>query len=176
MLRPELVLPSGERKDRMEIEHRLAELGLILPPEPQPPPGVPVPFQWVRTFGQRAYVSGHGPQRADGTLVPPGKVGSDVSPDQAYEAARLATLAMFGSLQRSLGSLDFIDNWLYVSGYIAVAPGFNHTTQVINGCSDLLIEVFGAKKGAHARTAIGVAELPLGLPVVVSAEVALTKS
>ncbi|MBX3582684.1 MAG: RidA family protein [Rhizobiaceae bacterium] len=159
----------------MEIEHRLAELGLNLPPEPQPPPGVTVPFQWVRVFGQHAYVSGHGPQRADGTFVPPGKVGGEVSLDQAYNSARLATLAMLGSLQRSLGSLEYIDSWLCINGYIAVTPGFNRTTQVINGCSDVLIEVFGAERGAHARTAIGVAELPLGLPVVISAEVALTK-
>lgn len=160
----------------MEIEHRLQQMGLVLPPEPQPPPGVTVPFQWVRVHGKIAYVSGHGPQRADGTLMPSGKVGSDISPEQAYDAARLATLAILGSLQRSLGNLDRIVAWLSVSGYIAVTPGFKRTTQVINGCSDLLLGLFGAEKGAHARTAIGVAELPLGLPVVISAEVALTES
>ena len=158
----------------MEIERRLEQLGLRLPPEPQPPKGVALPFRWVRLHGQVAYVSGHGPQRADGTLVSPGKVGSEVSPQQAYEAARLSTLAILGSLQRALGDLDRIAAWLSIAGHIAVAPGFNRTTQVINGCSDLLLELFGAEVGAHARTAIGVAELPLGLPVVISAEVALT--
>jgi hypothetical protein len=70
--------------------------------------------------------------------------------------------------------LDRIAAWISIAGHIAVAPGFNRTTQVINGCSDLLLELFGAEIGAHARTAIGIAELPLGLPVVISAEVALT--
>lgn len=157
----------------MQIERRLEQMTLRLPPEPQIPPGVVVPFRWVRLHGPRAYVSGHGPQRSDGTLLPAGKVGAEFTPEQAYDAARLTALAMLGSLQRALGDLDRIAAWLFVAGHIAVAPGFTRTTQVINGCSDLLLELFGPEVGAHSRTAIGVAELPLGMPVVISAEVAL---
>jgi len=158
----------------MRIEERLQELGLDLPPAPQPPPGVIVPFKWVRIHDNRAYVAGHGPQIADGSFAGPfGKVGLEVSPEQAYTAARLATLSILGNLKRALGDLDRISAWLMVSGHVAVAPGFNRTTNVINGCSDLLLEVFGSEIGAHARTAIGVAELPLGSPVVIAAEVAI---
>lgn len=157
----------------MEVEDRLERMGLRLPPEPQLPRGVVAPFRWVRVHGQIVYLSGHGPQRADGSYVPAGRVGDDVTPEQAYEAARLTTLAMLGSLQRALGDLDRIAAWLSVGGHVAVAPGFTKTTQVINGCSDLLLELFGPGVGAHARTAIGVAELPLGMPVVISAQVAL---
>lgn len=133
-----------------------------------------MPFEWVRVFGNRAYVAGHGPQLADGSFAGPfGKVGAEVSPDQAYAAARLATLSILGNLKRALGDLDRIAAWLMVSGHVAVAPGFNRTTNVINGCSDLLLEIFGSENGAHARTAIGVAELPLGSPVVIAAEVAV---
>ncbi len=157
----------------MEIERRLERMGLQLPPAPQLPPGVVAPFRWVRLHGQVAYLSGHGPQRADGSFVPAGKVGAEVTPEQAYEAARLTTLAMLGSLQRALGDLDRIAAWLSIRGHVTVAPGFTRTTQVINGCSDLLLELFGPDVGAHSRTAIGAAELPLGLPVVISAEVAI---
>lgn len=158
----------------MEIERKLAEKGLVLPARLQSPAGVVVPFAWVRVFGDRAYVSGHGPQNADGSPAGPyGKVGADVSPEEGYQAARLATLAILGSLSRALGDLDRIAAWLMVSGNVAVAPGFNRTTNVLNGCSGLLHDLFGAEIGAHARTAIGVAELPLGLPVVIAAEVAI---
>jgi hypothetical protein len=100
-------------------------------------------------------------------------LGSEVSAEQGYAAARLATLAILSSLKRSLGDLDRIRAWLLVSGMVNVAPGFTQTTNVINGCSDLLLEVFGSEVGTHARTAIGMAQLPLNLPVVIAAEVAL---
>jgi enamine deaminase RidA (YjgF/YER057c/UK114 family) len=158
----------------MRIEKRLHELGFKLPPAPKPPPGVVVPFKWVRVHGDRAYVAGHGPQLADGSFAGPfGKVGLEVSPEQAYAAAQLAALSILGNLKRALGDLDRISAWLVVSGHVAVAPGFNRTTNILNGCSDLLLEVFGSEIGSHARTAIGIAELPLGAPVVIAAEVAI---
>ena len=80
---------------------------------------------------------------------------------------------MLSSLRRTLGDLDRIAAWLVVSGMVNVAPRFTQTTQVINGCSDLLLQVFGSEIGAHARTAIGMAQLPLNLPVVIAAEIAL---
>lgn len=147
-------------------------MGLVLPQAIQAPPGIELPFAWVRVYEHRAYVSGHGPQNPDGSVAGPfGKVGAAVTPEQAAEAARLATLSILSSLQKELGDLDRITGWLMVNGMIAVAPGFTHTTNVMTTCSQLLLELFGPETGRHARTAIGVAQLPLDLPVVISAEV-----
>ncbi len=106
-------------------------------------------------------------------MGPFGRVGAEVSAAQAQAAARVTTLAMLSSLKASLGDLDRIAAWLVVSGMVNVAPGFTETTSVINGCSNLLLEVFGPEVGAHARTAIGMAMLPLNLPVIIAAEVAV---
>ena len=161
----------------MRIEKRLEELGLVLPQAVRVPPGLEVPFAWVRMHGDRAYVSGHGPLNPDGTPAGPfGRVGAEVSAEQAHAAAGLATLAMLSSLRRALGDLDRIAAWLMVSGMVNVAPGFTQTTSVINGCSDLLLGLFGPEVGMHARTAIGMAQLPLDLPVLIAAEVAVRMS
>ncbi|MGH7961720.1 MAG: RidA family protein [Candidatus Binatia bacterium] len=158
----------------MNIEARLTQLGLVLPEPVKLPAGVTVPFAWVRLYGERAFVSGHGPLNRDGSVAAPlGRVGAEVSAQQAYEAARLATLSILASLKRALGDLDRITAWLTVSGMINVAPGFTETTNVINGCSDLLLVLFGPEIGQHARTAIGMAQLPRNLPVVIAAEVAV---
>ena len=158
----------------MQIEQRLRQLGLVLPEPTKVPPGVQIPFAWVRLHGDRAYVSGHGPLNRDGSPAPPfGRVGAEVSAEQGYAAARLASLSILSSLKHALGDLDRITAWLLVSGMVNVAPGFTQTTNVINGCSDLLLDVFGSEVGAHARTAIGMAQLPLNLPVVIAAEVAV---
>jgi enamine deaminase RidA (YjgF/YER057c/UK114 family) len=156
----------------MRIEQRLEQLGLVLPEPLKAPPGIEIPFAWVRLHADRAYVSGHGPLNSDGSPAAPfGHVGAEVSAEQGYIAARLAALAMLSSLKRALGDLDRIAAWLAVSGMVNVAPGFTRTTDVINGCSDLLLDVFGSEVGMHARTAIGVAQLPLNLPVIIAAEV-----
>jgi enamine deaminase RidA (YjgF/YER057c/UK114 family) len=158
----------------MLIEARLRMLGLVLPEPLKPPSGVQVPFDWIRIYADRAYLSGHGPLNADGTLAEPfGRVGAEVPAEQAYTAARLATLALLATLRRGVGDLDRVRAWLTVSGMVNVAPGFTQTTNVINGCSDLLLEVFGREVGQHARTAIGMAQLPQNLPVVIAAEVAI---
>ena len=155
----------------MLIEARLRELGLVLPPPVQPPPGVRLPFTPVRVSGDRAYVSGHGPQNPDGSIAGPfGKVGAEVTLEQGREAARLTALSMLGSLARELGDLDRITAWLRVFGMVNSAPGFASQPAVINGFSDLILELFGAA-GAHARSAVGMAELPFDLPVEVEAEV-----
>jgi enamine deaminase RidA (YjgF/YER057c/UK114 family) len=156
------------------IEERLADLDLVLPPPVKAPPGVVLPFAFVRVVGDRAFVSGHGPQAADGTLAGPfGKVGGDVTPEQGYAAARLVGLSILGSLERALGDLDRIRAWGRVFGMVNAAPGFDQLPSVINGFSDLILEVFGPEVGAHARSAIGVAELPWGIPVEIEAEVVL---
>ena len=155
----------------MRIEARLRELGLVLPPPVQPPPGVRLPFTPVRVVGDRAYVSGHGPQNPDGTIAGPfGKVGAAVSQDEANAAARLTALSILGSLRRELGDLDRVTAWCRVFGMVNSAPGFASQPAVINGFSDLVLELFGAA-GAHARSAVGMAELPFNLAVEVEAEV-----
>ncbi|MGD9601403.1 MAG: RidA family protein [Gammaproteobacteria bacterium] len=154
------------------IDARLSELKLVLPAPLQLPPGVKLPFPWVRVRGNRAYVSGHAPQNPDGSLAGPfGKVGAAVSLEQAQQAARLTALSILGSLQRELGSLDRITAWLRVFGMVNSAPGFGQQPAVINGFSELILDVFGADVGAHARSAVGMAELPFNLPVEVEAEV-----
>ena len=144
------------------IEAKLAQLGLTLPPPMTPPPSVVLPFTPVRLIGERALISGHGPQSASGPMAEPlGKLGRDLSVEQGYAAARLVALSVLGSLQRALGDLDRIAAWGRVFGMVASAPGFIQQPSVINGFSDLILEIFGPEVGRHARTAIGVAALPL---------------
>jgi enamine deaminase RidA (YjgF/YER057c/UK114 family) len=145
---------------------------LALPKAIQLPPGVVLPFRPVRVRGEHAYVSGHGPLNPDGSLAPPfGKVGRDLSVEQGYHAARLTALAMLGSIERELGDLDRVRAWTRVFGMVNSAPGFNQQPRVINGFSDLILEVFGPDRGAHSRSAVGMAELPFDLPVEIEAEV-----
>lgn len=156
------------------IEQRIADLGLVLPPPFASPAGVVLPFQFVRMVGARALISGHGPQLPDGRLAPPfGKVGADLSVEQGYVAARLTALSMLGSLSRALGGLDRIAAWTRVFGMVSSAPGFHLQPAVINGFSDLILEVFGPEVGAHSRSAVGMAELPFNIPVEIEAEVLL---
>ena len=156
------------------IEERLRELGLALPAPLQGPSGVRLPFSAVRVHGDRAFVAGHGPQNLDGTSAGPfGKVGVDLTLEQGQQAARLTALSLLGSLQRALGDLDRITAWLRVFGMVNTVPGFGREPAVINGCSDLILEVFGPEVGAHARCAVGMADLPFNLPVEVEAEVAI---
>lgn len=152
----------------MRIEQRLAEMGLVLPP----PVSVQLPFPWIRARGKRVFISGHGPQLPDGSLAGPfGKVGGELTMEDGYQAARLTALAILGSLQRELGDLDRITAWLRVFGMVNVAPGFNQTPSVINGFSDLILELWGEEIGQHARSAVGMAALPFDIAVEIEAEV-----
>ena len=156
----------------MQIEAKLAALGLVLPPPIQVPPQVRLPFAPVRIRGNRAYISGHGPQNPDGSVAGPfGKVGAEVSIDEGYAAARLTALSILGSLQRALGDLDRVSAWLRLFGMVASAPDFSRQPVVINGASDLILELYGADAGAHARSAIGMIALPFHMPVEIEAEV-----
>ena len=156
----------------MQIEARLEELGLVLPQQLEAPPGLHLPFSWVRVRGDRAYVSGHAAMNPDGSLAGPfGQVGAEISVEQGYEAARLTALAALGSLKRALGDLDRVTAWLRVFGMVNSAPGFAQQPNVINGFSDLILEVYGPEAGDHARSAVGMAGLPLGLAVEIEAEV-----
>ena len=158
-----------------KIEQRLQALGLVLPPPTQPPPGVRLPFQFVRVVGRRALISGHGPQNPDGSFAQPlGKLGREVTLEQGYGAARLTALSILGSLQRALGDLDRIAAWTRVFGMVNSEPGYNRQPSVINVFSDLVLELFGAEIGAHSRSAVGLAELPFDIPVEIEGEVELS--
>src|ERR1700744_5979392 len=109
----------------MNIENKLSAMGIMLPRPFQTPAGIEIPFAWIRLYENRAYVSGHGPQNPDGSVAGPfGKVGAAVTPEQAAEAARLATLSVLASLKNALGQLERITAWLKVDGMISAAPGF----------------------------------------------------
>ncbi len=145
----------------MTAAERLAELGLTLPPVVTPA-GAYVPA--VRT-GQFIYTAGQLPV-VDGKLPATGKVGAEVSPADAAGLARTCALNALAAAAAAAGGLDAISRIVKVVGFVASAPGFNAQPQVINGASDLLVEVFG-EDGRHARSAVGVAELPLNAPVEV---------
>jgi hypothetical protein len=155
-----------------KIEDRLAALGLALPAPIKPPPGVVLPFQFVHVIGRRALISGHGPQNTDGSIAEPlGKLGRDLTVEQGYAAARLTALSILGSLLRALGDLDRVSQWGRVFGMVNCAPGFNRQPSVINGFSDLILELWGPVAGAHSRSAVGMAELPFDIPVEIEGEV-----
>lgn len=153
------------------IDQRIKDLGLTLPAALRIPPGVEAPLAMLRVRGKRVLVAGHGPQADDGSIAQPlGQVGSDLTMEQGAQAARRVALSMLGTLQRELGSLDVIECWVKVLGMVNSAPGFNDQTAVINGFSNTILEIFGRERGLAARSAIGVAGLPFGIPVEVEAE------
>lgn len=158
----------------MEIESRLAQLGLTLPPAVKAPAGVRLPFSFVRVYGGHAYISGHGAQNPDGSVAGPfGRVGAELTVAQGYDAARGVALSMLGSLKRELGDLDRVQAWLRVYGMVNCRPDFTQQPAVINGFSELLLELYGSQRGAHARSAVGMSALPFNMPVEIEALVAI---
>lgn len=152
-------------------EKRLAALGLELP---QPMQTANLPFELIRIDGRHAYLAGHVPLAMDGSMARPlGKVGGEVSPEEGYTAARLCALGFLATIRQAVGSLDAVDGWLKLFGMVNVAPGFNNIPAVINGASELILEVFGPEIGSHARSAVGMAELPFSVPVEIEAELLL---
>jgi enamine deaminase RidA (YjgF/YER057c/UK114 family) len=143
----------------VSIDQRLAELGITLPEAPKP---VAAYVPAVRT-GNLLFVSGQ-LCLVNGELAYKGRVGEEVSPEQAYEAARIAAVNSLAIVNEELGSLDRVRMVVRVVGYVASATGFYGQPQVINGASELLAEVFG-DRGRHARSAVGVSSLPLNTPV-----------
>jgi enamine deaminase RidA (YjgF/YER057c/UK114 family) len=153
------------------IEDRLAEMGLELPAPLVAPAGVRLPYESLRVHGELAYISGHGPFDGDRQLFS-GRVGAELSVEQAYDAARATGLSMLASLKQELGDLGRVTGWIKVLGFVKCAEGFNVTPAAINGFSDLILTLWG-EAGRHARSAIGAGELPLGMPVEVEAIVTL---
>lgn len=144
----------------MSAEAKLKDLGITLPQPPKPlgnyVPGVRV--------GNLLFLSGHGPIRIEGKQAARGKLGRDLSIEDGYKAAREVGINLLGSTRALLGSLDKVKRVVKVLGMVNSAEGFGDQPKVINGFSDLMVEVFG-ENGRHARSAVGMAELPMGIPV-----------
>ena len=142
------------------VEKRIQELGITLPESPQPIANY-VPA--VRT-GNLLFVAGLGPAaRPDGT-TPNGKVGKDLTQEEGYEAARLVGVNLLARLKSSLGDLDRVSRIVKLLSMVNCTPEFTQQPAVANGCSDLLVEVFG-ERGRHARSAVGMSSLPNDIPV-----------
>jgi len=140
-------------------EANLIRLGIELPPVPPPVAN----FIRARQAGGLLFLSGHGPVRPDGSRVT-GKVGSDLDVEEAKAAARLTGLNLLATTRAHLGSLDGVQAVLKVLAMVNSAPGFDRQPEVVDGFSDLMVEVFG-EQGRHARSAVGMAELPFGIPI-----------
>jgi enamine deaminase RidA (YjgF/YER057c/UK114 family) len=145
----------------VSVEQRIQELGLELPPVRAPAASY---VNAVRT-GNLVYLSGAGPVSPDGAL-PTGKVGADVSTEQAAEYARIVALNLLAALRHELGDLDRARRVVKLLGMVNATPDFVEHSTVVNGCSDLLVDVFGE---GHARSAVGVGSLPFGMPVEIEA-------
>ena len=144
----------------MGAEARIKELGITLP-SPAKPMGNYVPGVRV---GNLLFLSGHGPIRVEGQPLTRGKVGRDMSTEDAYKVAREVGLNLLGSARAVLGSLDKVKRVVKVLGMVNAVEAFGEQPKVINGFSDLMVEVFG-ENGRHARSAVGMGSLPAGIPV-----------
>ncbi|EST53415.1 LysR family transcriptional regulator [Brevibacillus panacihumi W25] len=149
------------------IKERLLELGLELPQ------AVPSLYQYVPVVVHQgiAYISGQVP-RVDGNIPYVGKVGQDVTIEQAQELARICVLRGLSCLEAEIGSLDRVERVLKITGYVQSGAGFSQQPQVMDAASELLMQIFG-EKGRHARTAVGVAELPVNTPVEIDFMIAV---
>jgi enamine deaminase RidA (YjgF/YER057c/UK114 family) len=153
----------------MTPEERLRDLGLTLPTLSAPRGN----YVRARRHGSVLWLAGHGPAPDAEGRRPSGKVGADVTVDEGYAAARMAGLALLATMAAELEQLSRVTAVLRIFGMVNCAPGFVATPNVIDGCSDLLLAVFGEEVGRHVRSAVGVAELPFDLPVEIEAVVAV---
>lgn len=145
----------------MGAEARLKELGIALPP-----PATPVAnYVGAVRVGNLLFLSGHGPLRTDGKPMARGKVGRELDVEQGYQVAREVGLSLLATTRAQLGSLDRVKRVVKVLGMVNSADGFGDQPKVINGFSDLMVQVFGEATGKHARSAVGMAGLPMGIPV-----------
>jgi len=154
---------SAAKPKAVGPEKRLKELGIALPAVPTPLANY-VPY--VRT-GKLVFVSGQGPRRADGSFYT-GKVGTEVTVQDAYEHARLVGIGLLAAVRDAAGSLDKVKRVVKLLGMVNDGPGFTDQPKVINGCSDLMGEVFG-DRGKHARSAVGMSGLPSNITVEIEA-------
>ena len=153
-------------------EKKINDLGLKLPEPIKLPPDLILPFQFINLRGNRALISGHPRQAIDGYLNGPyGQVGKDLSTEEAQSAAKEIALSVLANLKKEIGDLSRITGWVRVFGMVNSAPNFDQQHIVINGFSDLLIDVFGSKIGNHSRSAVGVAGLPMNFAIEIEGEV-----
>jgi enamine deaminase RidA (YjgF/YER057c/UK114 family) len=145
----------------MGAEARLKEKNIVLP---QPSTPMANYVGAVRT-GNLLFLSGHGPLRVDAKPAAVGKLGKELTTEQGYRVAREVGLSLLATARASLGSLDKVKRVVKVLGMVSSAEGFGEQPKVMNGFSDLMVEVFGDEIGKHARSAVGMAELPMGIPV-----------
>ena len=146
----------------MDAESRLKELGIELPPPPTP---IGNYVAGIRV-GNLLFMSGCGPRRSDGGAIT-GKLGTDLSVDEGYAAARVVGLNMLANIRSVIGSLNRVEHVVKVLGMVNSAPHFDQMPKVINGFSDLFVEIFGAERGRGARSAVGMAALPNQIAVEV---------
>jgi enamine deaminase RidA (YjgF/YER057c/UK114 family) len=150
----------------MSAEARLKELKIMLPPLPKPVANY-LPY---RLAGNVLYLSGQGPRENGVSLV--GKLGADISLEEGYRRARVVGLGLLSAMRDALGSLDRVDYIVKLLGMVNATPEFNDSPKVINGCSDLFVEVFG-EAGRHARSAVGNVMLPHQISVEIEGIVAI---
>lgn len=155
--------------DGVTPEARLASLGLRLPTLSEPRGH----YIRARRDGATLYLAGHGPPPDAEGRRPSGKIGTDLTVEEGYAAARQAALGLLATITAELGTLSRVRAVLRVLGMVNVGPGFTATPLIIDGCSDLLIDVLGVEVGRHARSAIGVAALPFDLPVEIEAVISI---
>jgi len=151
----------------MSAEARLKELGLVLPALAKPVANY-VPY---RIVGNVLYLSGQGPRDENGNMLA-GKLGAEISIEEGYRRARLVGLGLLAAMRDALGSLDRVDYIVKLLGMVNATPNFNDPPEVINGCSDLFVDVFG-EAGRHARSAVGHVTLPNQISVEIEAIVAI---
>lgn len=157
-------------------EERLAELGLTLPAPIKLPPGLHLPFTFINVRGNRALISGHPKQNGQGAIDGPyGVVGVDLTTEQAQLEARNVGLSILANLKAEIGELGRVAGWVRAFGMVNSAPGYDQQHVVINGFSDLIIDVFGAEIGRHSRSAIGVSGLPMNFAMEIEGEVLLAE-
>ena len=153
-------------------EKKLIELGLKLPDPIKLPPNLELPFSFINLRGNRVLISGHPRQDKDGSINGPyGQVGNNLTTEQAKLAAKEIGLSILANIKQEIGDLSRITNWVRVFGMVNSAPGYDEQHIVINGFSELILEVFGSDIGRHSRSAIGVAGLPMNLAIEIEGEV-----
>ncbi|MEM6610233.1 MAG: RidA family protein [Pseudomonadota bacterium] len=155
----------------MTPEDRISTLGLTLPAPTKLPPGLSLPFSFVNVRSGRAVISGHPRQGHDGSITGPyGRLGADMTTQDGYTAAGEIALTVLANLKAEIGELRRVTGWVRVFGMVASTQDFTEQHLVINGFSDLILEVFGPDIGAHARSALGVASLPMGFAMEIEGE------
>ena len=154
---------STEEAQAEDIEAKLEEMGITLPTPPTPVAN----YVTAVSAGNLVFLSGHGPMKPDGNNIT-GKVGADLSIEQGQEAARVTAINLLASLKAEIGDLNKVKRVVKVLGMVNAAPDFTQHPQVINGCSDLMVELFGEKIGKHARTSVGMGSLPSNIAVEIN--------